>query len=682
MRQGCFFRDCGKKDRPIFLIAPPKGLNTLNRPRIFLLLLVSSVLFLQTVWANAQNPTPDVYTTTDSPLSLSSGHVEIGIRYSLSGGTDKVTKSTSEHTQVISNTELHKNTQTSSQNVKRKVTQSLNLGFDLAKGLSAAAQAAAGSTPTDFGLTASKQLTDYSEENNDSSSEDTFATSTSKTITTQIEELMELHTEEKAQWGAKDGYISADITLTNSGEAPITIKDIRYSVVQLDGCGGKEIKVVGDGYVPEAYLQGGTVQSTPSTNPSQFRNLEIQLDGKSHDERRLYIPNLATDEILGLLDRPGSVFDVRIISYKIVHNGHDRIVFNHPDGYITIDLVDAQSQYSRVFVKADRPLTLLELLSKMKLGEVKLTNVNGHTIIKMLGGKPSAFTEWQPSQDRGSALEKNQGTWVVANISQGASKDITGPLPPGARLLVAYVTLNDLRLAKRTFRSFNLDLPVRTTLETKLGSKREIDETIQRFGGRDDLLPVACTEKVNVGDEIRITLGSLSESPTLETQSWQDVPLDSNNLIYRSDANWCGAQSSHLADREQPITPSRVLDPYNLSITFGPTNKFKNPISLGQIISSCGFHAFEDGRVSLHFTITEQMLPEKSGSLCFVTPIEQTTQKVGRLVVEEPREKGTSHDLWWAKCGMWQTLDPPRPETKYRYNQHHMEIVLTQSGEE
>lgn len=610
-------------------------------------------------------PNPDVVIDTDTAaVSFVSDSVETGIRYTLSGSQDNTSEYSSKFNSVRLTELGTKSSVTRARTIKTRVEAGIKAGYDLNTGFSGNAT---GSASFDDATS-----TTY---------EDTYESTATQKDTSTIDSLRAQKSQSKLSWGENDGFLRTQLRVKNLSGRTIVVKDIGFDFVEEEPCtsGVPTANSIASGIIQDVNIIQGSPQSNALNakldSAQSPKPLELELP--PYDDkysRQVYIPGLSADLILRLVQAQRRV-RLKITAYKLYYNGQQFYDYKSiPGQYTTVEIIEANNRDTKFFVKAPaNGMSLVEALKKLD-PEVEFATPSQPWMIKKFKGKLSTILTWDPLHPQN--LSTGDGVWL--GFSPAGNLNIA---PVGTHFLVIYITGDELKRAQRLRRTAEITIPQINSDAQKSLTPAQYNAS-KRWDDGSGLVPLACFGKVSVGDDvsIRITGRALKNGQSDQDAAHIAGVADSDRwmLDWGHAHNFVPTQTNSLLKPEQ-------FSEYKLFVSFQPEDEFKAPIPIAVFVPPCGVRSFEDGTIQIDFNISESVLPEQTGTLCFLSPIAKTQVKSGRiytpLAVGGGDDRGILAGMKQTAnnyCANWAAGDRLHDVTKFDYNELKLKVTLTQ----
>lgn len=557
-------------------------------------------------------------------VTVSTDTIFVGITYDVSGTT--TTDKTQEAENIASRSVVNKNDRLDSFVRTTKAHVSGDLQAGLAKGnLSFGASLSA-----DYD---DQTITEYS---NKSSVDETRSESSKLTDLTQRKSKNEI------SFGADSGYILTRLVIKNSTGKLVTVKDIDYEIYGILPCstGGESVMSLGGGEkLQRVDLVTGALQPGAKIKIGPPRDLNVEVPAREYSVQ-VYFPEIRTDRVLDLIQSRVQL-RVKINSFRVVVDGKETLMTNGSSDANRIELIvsDAQGRVSATWLATNpngSSLSAKDVISQK--AKVVFAKNGENEVILRLNGKNADFSQWTAD----TRSDGTKGTWVVLSDAPDW-RNLSDPVHGGNKILVSWLTTTELASNSRT--------ELRIPRERANVGHDELTAPVESLSLGSPLIPVSCLGDVQKGDVVRLIIGgrSLTYTPRIK--------------------NLCSAPSQatlNYVDEHSTVIDSDAsgIAQYNILLSFDLGNEQKKLIPLSEIVDSCSFRKFRDGRVEVSFVVDDDLLPEESGKLCFLSPMTKHSFFSGLWINHNPL----------SLCGAY-NMGPAEGHTENYYDHNELTII-------
>ncbi|MCC8981599.1 hypothetical protein [Bradyrhizobium acaciae] len=607
--------------------------------------------------------------TKDLPrLAISIGHIEAGLRYRLTADSSvKVTSTRSVD---------YKNERKSTFDYDFRSTSTLtektasNLGFDLKLSLSK-------DFKVGFGGSVKTDTTDERKnvwENHQRL--DAIITATNS-----AGQVLSSEEFQKAALGENDGFLTAEITITNYENYSIALTDINFSIISSDPFRTNE-RTIMNGVIG---VNTSSVPGAPPAAAGGATKLTISPISASGEPFRyvIYVESRPTALIKELLTN-GSVFSLQINSIKYLKGDTtteisvtDRLA-ELKSTAVSVRVIDGTTDNTTYYPAKDaagQPVTPRLLLKALDPG-VDIKTDGGVTYLNRLLGRTTKFRAWSRELAIKRATRKQLDDFRAAAMTEGAwtatweprealgQPDLDTPLGAGDRLDLVYLT-------KAAIVKAEIDEDIRGTNSVRTCA----------IDAKPQFIPSFCTSNVRSGDIVRLeakawasSTGTIEKPTDVVAAAFQDKAPSFAPAFVKSSLTTAKATLSQLDSAVVGLDPNDVIKDLQLKIGDTPARPIGDLINSGLIAAE----ASADGWFALNFSMPAT-LTDASNTVCIADAPSTRKLKIGRILNMAPPELNDNCPPsgcvpWHAFALGWKKGNPQRDRDTY--DQRFFKVVI------
>lgn len=642
--------------------------------------LLQLVVLLGTTSAFSQDSPPKLIDIPD--LTITPQGVELGIRYKESGSTDLRTVSTTNNSSSYDSTRTGHLEHSTKETITYDMSSSMNASGSLDTSLDKVVSFKAGASLTQ-GSTNHKELfwSDVNTYNQTIEYKTGASDTTTKTQQTTV------------SYGDDDGFIHTGFQIKNTWGKPITISNIRASVVLVSPSDPNSFDVIAGPAIIQGNRNTYPWLANADAATSGGSPLELNLaPGTPAFLQPVNFDKVNSAQVRAWLGRD-SIPELRL-QYKLSVDGNEVSIAQQVKEAlsrgVSLLVVDQDGKDHQFYIKTRSDTSKISALEALKAAgytEVTVSTKAGITHITKLNGRSSDCLPSQLADIAMGMSQPNQGAWVFAATGTTFAAGVSDEAPSGTSFIVMFMTRHDRLMSMRQSKAFRktrlpvaeLILPLVMADVTDAEWPLPVDDPTKKylFSNR---MPVGV-----VHDEDVVTLTVRGWRTCYKaTEAADPTPEPAPSYFSRAFFTWAVAKTiapdcSNFTLIGTPQTPGD----YGIAIDAG-----NGEVALDKVVpkGKQWFDVFPDGTVQIRFVATSRLLRNGPAILTVIMNPPSNNLVIGRTVTPPPRPSGDHMAAIplpppynidpWATANAWANIDPNRTISEQELRQYDVEAAI------